>query len=781
MLNRNDENGKNGLDEEVDDALNSLYKSTMNLDSLKKQNSNLGKSMQASDFNLDKELTQSKVFININEINEADKFLKKRIWDSSNDDKIEELENKYQKVCEGLDKEKVKDLIRQINKCNLDRFYENFKPKINNKSIGSVSSLDFMVENTFNGQECHYDIMVTDKAELEQYIYKFRSVLGDGDCFYRGLIFSFLENIILTNNIMLMKELLILYNEKINLNNKLLKEKEYLYVFYQMNISIVPQILYIFIYLMENDSKKTYKTLLKIFLYCPDFDFSIIYFTRYLIYEYISENENKIYSNDFQVEIGCLLPEDYVKDRGNKNEYFFENYYSLQLMIAKSFAEKIVVYIAPFVFNIDMNILLYDFGTNGAASTIQEKHFCCDEGNKSSIEINLLFRKAHYDIYYKKKYFEEYETMFNILKNTKEDIKVINKKREEIFKIENVKKSEVKKGENLIEEDHVLDLINDDENDNKDKNDNNNNNNNNYNNNNNNYSENNNNYNNNNNNEPICIQCKKPYKNKLNAFCLCDNCLLSNLKTALLSVYFEFIKNRDNLINSKEKLSSALQTSKCSISKVQKEMSILTAINNSNYKLEDLFLDIRITICLYCGENLKSKNDYYIELPCKCRICCKKCFLGYIEVMKAYIALNENPARNDYVKYIYYLNCFCGYSYHSLDVLYMIQEMDRRKLKEQKEMYQDYIRNLWNWRCMICHRTFNRCEKFYRIIFETDKIDKKLLKSKDDLRHLLCGKCNETAVNGKNLLYCNICEFEHNIKKIKEVDDLNKDEGCVIF
>ena len=195
MLNGNDENGKNGLDEEVDDALNSLYKSTMNLDSLKKQNSNLGKSMQASDFNLDKELTQSKVFININEINEADKFLKKRIWDSSNDDKIEELENKYQKVCEGLDKEKVKDLIRQINKCNLDRFYENFKPKINNKSIGSVSSLDFMVENTFNGQECHYDIMVNDKAELEQYIYKFRSVLGDGDCFYRGLIFSFLENI----------------------------------------------------------------------------------------------------------------------------------------------------------------------------------------------------------------------------------------------------------------------------------------------------------------------------------------------------------------------------------------------------------------------------------------------------------------------------------------------------------------------------------------------------------------------------------------------------------
>ena len=86
---------------------------------------------------------------------------------------------------------------------------------------------------------------------------------------------------------------------------------------------------------MENNSKLTYKTLLKIFLYCPDFDFSIIYFTRYLIYEYISANENKLYSNDFQVEVGLLLPEDYVKEKGEKNEYLFENYYSLQLMQPK--------------------------------------------------------------------------------------------------------------------------------------------------------------------------------------------------------------------------------------------------------------------------------------------------------------------------------------------------------------------------------------------------------------------------------------------------------------
>ena len=507
---------------------------------------------------------------------------------------------------------------------------------------------------------------------------------------------------------------------------------------------------------MENNSNLTYKTLLKIFLYCPDFDFSIIYFTRYLIYEYISQNENKIYSNDFQVEVGCLLPEQYVKDRGDKNEYFFENYYSMQLMVTKSFAEKIVVYIIPFVFDVDMNILLYEFGTNGAASTIQEKHFSCNGGNKSPIEINLLFRKAHYDIYYKQKYFEEYVEMFNVLKNIKEDIKVINKKREEIHKIENGKKPEVKEEQKLIdEEEHILDSVNDDEDVNK-------------------------NNTNNNNNEILCLQCKNPY-NKLNDFYLCDNCLLNNLKTALLTAYFQFIQNPDNLINAKEKFNSTLSSTKCSISEIQKNISLYSALNNSKINYKDLLLDIRSSLCVNCTQNLNSKNDYYIKLPCKCRICNEKCFLDYIERMKGFITLDENPERQEYVKHINFLSCFCGYTYHSLDILNMIQEMDKRKLNNIKEMYQIFIRNLWNWRCMLCHKTFNRLENFFRVIFETDNIDIKLLKSKDDLRHLLCGSCKINVVKEQKVIFCKICELEHKIKKIKDVDEFNKDDGCVIF
>ena len=424
MLNRGNE--KNNFKDEVDDTLNSFFKSTMNVDLLKNQIKKSYNIMTPSDFGLEKELAKTKLNINIKEINDENKYLKKRNWDSLDDNKIQYLEQKVEKIYKGVDKNRVNNIIMQINKCNLDNFYKNFRPKCNDKTIGSISSLDFLVETTFNSSPNHYDIMITDRDQLNNYIYKFRSVLGDEDCFYRGFIFSFLENIILTNNIMLMKELLILYHEKINLKNELIKDKEYLLIMHKMNIEIVSVILYYLINQMESDKEKAYKSLLKVFLYSPDFDFGIIYFTKYLIYEFISANEDKIFSREFQVEIGCLLPEDYVIDKGDKNIYMFEDYFSLNLMKTKTFAEKIVIYIAPYVFNTNINILIYDFGINGAPSTIQEKKFLSDNDTTSQIQINLIFRKAHYDIYYKQNYYQEFRRYFNILQNTKEDIQIIN-------------------------------------------------------------------------------------------------------------------------------------------------------------------------------------------------------------------------------------------------------------------------------------------------------------------------------------------------------------------
>ena len=728
----NEENEKKEFDEEVDDTLNSLFKSTMNIDLLKSQSKKSYQSMKSSDFSLEKELAQSKIIVNINEIGDENKYLKKKIWDSSDDNKIEYLESKAAKIFKEIDKKRIQNLIGQINKCNLDLFYKNFNPKFNDKTIGSISSLDFLIETTYNSNVNNYEIMIKDREELKPYINKFRSVLGDGDCFYRGFMFSLLENIILTNNIMLMKELLILNYEKINLKNELIKEKEYLLIFHEMNTDIVTQVLYILINQMENDMKKAYIYLLKLFLYCPDFDFGIIYFMRYLIFEYISANEDKIYSREFQVELGCLLPDEYCIDKGNKNEYLFENYFSLQLMKAKTFAEKIVIYITPYVFNVNMNILIYDFGINGAESSIQEKKFLYDNNINSQIQINLIFRKAHYDIYYKQNYYEEFKNYFNILENIKENIQIINKK----------EKPEIKEENNLIDIDN-----NDDLNNNKE-------------------------------NLTICLECKKPISGKINEFFLCEECLLNNIKTALLSSYIGFIQNKskNNVYNIVINLNQLIENQTFFISDLQGRVPINKALNNSKYKFKDIFLDVRSKICLNCGENLNSPNDYFIKLPCECRICTKKCFLNYMKMLKFYFSFDE---KFHHSKYSHLLTCFCGFTYHTFDIIYMIEELDKRNLKEEKESYQYYIKNIWKWICMGCNEPFNSEESFNRVIFDTDKLDKKILKSKA-LKHLLCDNCKNKLNEGK-VIFCSICEFEHEIKKIIKVDETNEEDTCSII
>ena len=69
----------------------------------------------------------------------------------------------------------------------------------------------------------------------------------------------------------------------------------------------------------------------------------------------------------------------------------------MQLMKPGSLVEAIVIYITPFVFNCDINILLNDYGEN---FIIEEKKYISDK--KSIYQIILLFHKSHYNAYYKK-------------------------------------------------------------------------------------------------------------------------------------------------------------------------------------------------------------------------------------------------------------------------------------------------------------------------------------------------------------------------------------------
>ena len=154
-------------------------------------------------------------------------YLSNRKWDYLDESKKEIIEKKVNYICKNMDKEQLQKLEASIKRCNLNILYQDFNPREVIKGIGTLSSLDFLIESKYTSSANIKD-MFSDKSKLEVYIYKFRNIQGDGDCFYRGVIFSLMENIVLTNNIMQMKELLVLFYEKINKNNPVIKQKEYL-------------------------------------------------------------------------------------------------------------------------------------------------------------------------------------------------------------------------------------------------------------------------------------------------------------------------------------------------------------------------------------------------------------------------------------------------------------------------------------------------------------------------------------------------------------------------
>ena len=86
-----------------------------------------------------------------------------------------------------------------INKEELDNLYEflnrkkyNFKNHECGISVGGLASLKDFVESNFI--ENQYDILKT-------YINQYRAILGDGNCFYRSVMFRYLEILVLNNQI----------------------------------------------------------------------------------------------------------------------------------------------------------------------------------------------------------------------------------------------------------------------------------------------------------------------------------------------------------------------------------------------------------------------------------------------------------------------------------------------------------------------------------------------------------------------------------------------------
>ena len=307
----------------------------------------------------------------------------------------------------------------------LENFILNLKLTINtnsiNQAVGPFTNLDYLLEESYSF-DSQYKNEILDKKKILENILFYRKIRGDGNCFYRCIIFQLFEFIILNNKIDLLRgiinEIYQCFENKISSN--ILNDKKN-----KINAKLILRILIIiYLNLRDNNIEKAYKIFCFSINSCKHFDLGIIWYYRFTLYNYILRNQNKSFSPEFDIFIGNLLPEQFEKN----GRFLYDNFFDDYLLKLYTDAEKIVIYLTPYIFGVKLNIFMFD------GNSIQQFNYEGKSNLDVNLEINIINKKAHYELLYSKQYYEEYKNYFDFYKNDEnyESIFEIKEKKENI-------------------------------------------------------------------------------------------------------------------------------------------------------------------------------------------------------------------------------------------------------------------------------------------------------------------------------------------------------------
>ena len=273
-------------------------------------------------------------------------------------------------------------------------------------AVHPLVNIYIMIEQSFKNDKNQIKQMKEKYNLLKDYIY-YRKIKGDGNCFYRAIIFKYLEIIILNNEIDLLKNM-ILDVERCFKNEKI-KQNLNIGTLDVINPILVKKVLIsIYFFLIQNNIQNAYKLFNKAINMSKKFDMGLILYFRYTLYKYIEENQNKLYTESFPIQIGNLLPGEYETEDG---KFLFNKFYDNYLLKLFNDAEKIVIYLTPFIFPIKLNVILYEENNN---NFIQE--YCSDENINTKNIITVNYSREHFELIYSK---NEYKIFKNYLSENK--------------------------------------------------------------------------------------------------------------------------------------------------------------------------------------------------------------------------------------------------------------------------------------------------------------------------------------------------------------------------
>ena len=641
-------------------------------------------------------------------------YLKPKYWKYKDKNNFMELENKFLEIKNSLNNSEIRSLNFEINE-------QKTLVKIKNEPENKIRKIDDLK-----------DIQEKDEEELKENIFKLRRIYKDNNSFYRCVIFAFFENMILTNNIMFFKELLIELDSIFSSSNykkdelfedkTIIKELES-----NIKIKLIKLSLYILIKSMENNMKESYELLIKIFLFQEEFDSSIILLFRYFLCFYLDENKYKKYSKEEEIEIIDLLPQKY-KEMHISIQKKFELFYINELLRMKSYDSKILYYLIPYFFDSNLNIIYYYPDSENA---IYYKTYGINDQN-NNFDINLYFFKSNFNIYYTKKFYEFHSKTLSLF----EEKKKRKKQQPEDTKINDNNNININISNNDITSNFNF----------------------------------------------ICEVCGNEYnneENKENILKLCPKCLSQEFKNDIFKLYTYYLqyvnhKNQDYKLQIDKYFYLILHDTK-----IKKDISLFKIMTEEGYLIYKIVDKIKKDICLICIHNDTSKK-YYYQLPCGCRFCSKTCFNKYLDIIiKKYY---DKMCNNSYKKMIFlYESCICGKKYFYDDIVVVYNYLKQKNRLNECQMLIKIVKNRWYWKCVKCDNNFDPFCLNKRLVLVDDKINKDFYKKQ--LMHLICSNCYEyVKSHNQTRIQCNYCQSEHFITNAIKLTYQNKyNDSCTNY
>ena len=628
--------------------------------------------------------------------------------------------------------------------------------------IGQFNTLSQLIETYYGFSNFKKGEMIKKYSILNEDIYKYRSIKGDGNCFYRALLFSYFEQIILYNDLNMLKNVIMdvdfcIKNFQIN--------KQYDYFF------IVKILILIYIAMKKSKIDKAYEILTKSFLNFTQFDLGLIYYLRFILFRYIKDNKDKLYTKNFAVKIGNLLPSEYETEKG---EFLFDSFFNNFLLKMGKDAEKIIIYISPFVMGMKVDVVMFDIENDWRKSF----EYYGEIGTNRILNISLLNKKNHYELIYTREYYRFHYNIFKNYINKNYVNKVLLEIKENIYE---------EKIENLVN----LNVSNDFNNNN------NNNNNNNQNKEinlldfNDNLKHNNiNNKNNNNNNinsNLICKNCNNNNQIINYQINLCVNCSYNKFISNVISNYQKTLKTLlsfyqtcgDSILYSTDFMNmfinSKIEFSKNFLCSTTQSMQFLNKYFNNQIYIQNIIPNIKKNYCLNCYNKITSNNK--IIIPCNCCFCSINCLN---ENFTKKNLLNMNRKTKDFM-------CQCSNIYQESQIINLIFLFNNLNNKELYEKCLNLFKKITENKCSKCMINIkeNKNTPVY-IQCKNISMDVNWKKIGDvNFNHLLCENCYKNITNPglfnqtKNKNYfCVFCKNEHVI-----IDKYNSyvNDYCIIF